>query len=365
MLEPVKNEAFFWKKKEFLSFVLSILVFFIHISSFSQYNNSNSIIGIINGKASYFFRESITRFAVPMFFMLSGIAFYKGYENKKYFQKLKSRLFSLVIPYLLWNTIWTVFDIVCSYTFIANYFIGRKPFDLTLLNILKGIFFYGTHEPFWFVFDLIVFAIAAPLIFAVIRNKYIGIATVIALSVLASFNIGLPSVIFFSKTAIIFYLIGAIIGKHFFNFISQKSNKGIQWGSLVFLAVYIIAKNVFPPQYYIKNTVLGVAVFTLCSYALWNIADLFIERVKPCALYTRSFAIFAMHMNVSGILTKIFVLCLPKTEWLAIPNFLITVYSTLLCINLVCTVTEKYFPRTYAIFMGNRKRLSQTQLDPP
>ena len=75
-----KNDAIFWKKKEFISFLLSILVFFIH-SKFAQEIVSDSFISIVNYKVSYFFSNSITRFAVPMFFMMSGITFFKNYST--------------------------------------------------------------------------------------------------------------------------------------------------------------------------------------------------------------------------------------------------------------------------------------------
>jgi len=78
------NDALFWKKKEYISFLLSILVFFIH-SHFAQDIGDNSFISAVNYKVSYFFSCSITRFAVPMFFMLTGISFFKDYNNKKYF----------------------------------------------------------------------------------------------------------------------------------------------------------------------------------------------------------------------------------------------------------------------------------------
>ena len=110
---PLKNDACFWKKKEFISFLLSILVFLIH-SHFGQNAADGSFISVANQKVSYFFCDSITRFAVPMFFMLSGITFFKDYSNKKYFTKIKSRLFTLVIPYLLWNTIWMLWEIFTS-----------------------------------------------------------------------------------------------------------------------------------------------------------------------------------------------------------------------------------------------------------
>ena len=173
---PSKSDALFWKKKEFISFLLSILVFFIH-SNFAREIVSDSVISFVNYRISYFFSNSITRFAVPMFFIMSGISFFKDYNNKKYLAKIKSRLFSLVIPYLRWNTIWMLWEIFTSYS-LANLSEG-EPYPLTPISILKGIFFYGCNIPFWFIFDLIIFSFSAPLVFLIIKNKHVGIISVI------------------------------------------------------------------------------------------------------------------------------------------------------------------------------------------
>ena len=192
---PLKSDALFWKKKEFISFLLSILVFFIH-SHFAQDIASDNFISLVNQKVSYFFSDSITRYAIPMFFMMSGISFYKEYSNKKYLAKMKSRLLTLVIPYLLWNTIWMIWEIFTSYSILANFSSG-EPYPLTLISILKGIFFYGCNVPFWFIFDLIIFSFAAPIVFLIIKNKYVGMISVICLSVVSLFGIHLPTSIFY------------------------------------------------------------------------------------------------------------------------------------------------------------------------
>ena len=119
MIADNNRETLFWKKKEYISFILSILVFLIH-SYFIQDTGDNSLISIINHKTSFFFSRSITQFAVPMFFILSGISFFKGYDNKKYPTKIKSRLFTLVIPYLLWNTVWLIWEVVTSFSALSE-----------------------------------------------------------------------------------------------------------------------------------------------------------------------------------------------------------------------------------------------------
>ena len=350
---PLKSDALFWKKKEFISFLLSVLVLFIH-SHFAKDIVNNSLISVINCKVSYFFSDSITRFAVPMFFMMSGISFFNNYDNKKYLTKIKTRIFTLVIPYLLWNTIWMIWEIFTSYSFIANFSANSAPYPLTLISILKGIFFYNCNAPFWFVLDLIIFSFAAPIVFLIIKNRYFGIISVIFISIVSLFGIYLPIGLFYYPMSIVFYLMGGIIGYHFFDFASKKSSKLIQIASLIFLWGYILAKNIAPQEIHINNYLTQTVVYTLAAFSLWNIADMFIERIKPRAIYRRSFAIYAMHLNVAIIILKILSLCIAQNEWLEIPKFIIMVVFTIIIINYVCAFLEKFSPRIYALFMGNR-----------
>ncbi len=349
----LKSDALFWKKKEFVSFLLSILVFFIH-SYFAQDIVSDSFISVVNHKVSYFFSCSITQFAVPMFFVLSGISFFKGYDNKKYLTKIKSRLFTLVIPYLLWNTIWMLWEIFTSYSFVSKFSTNSEPYPLTLTSILKGVFFYGCNTPFWFIFNLIVFSFAAPIVFLIIKNKYVGIISIMCLSIISLFGIQLPTSVFYYPMAIVFYMIGAIIGYHFFDFVSKKSSKPMQIASLIFILAYIIAKNIAPQEIHINNYLIQTIVYTLAAFSLWNVTDIFIECIKPRAIYRRSFAIYAMHLNIGIILLKLFSFCTPQNEWLEIPKFIVMIVLTLVIINFICAFLEKFAPKIYATLMGNR-----------
>ena len=348
-----ESDKLFWKKKELVSFLLSILVFFIH-SNFAQEIVGDSVMSVVNYRVSYFFSNSITRFAVPMFFVLSGITFFKGYDNKKYFTKIKSRIFTLVIPYLIWNTVWMLWEIFTSHSFLAKFSENNVPYPLDLVSILKGIFFYNCNVPFWFVFDLIVFSLAAPLVFLIIRNKYVGIISVVALSVVSLFGIYLPMEVFYYPMAIVFYLMGAIIGYHFFGFASKKSSRPLQIASAVFLAAYILAKNIAPQKIHIDNYLTQTMAYTLAAFALWNVTDIFIEGLKMRPMYRRSFAIYAMHLPIAIVILKVLSFCTSQSEWLEIPKFIIMIILTLVIINLVCAFLERFAPKIYAVLMGNR-----------
>lgn len=354
MQQKTNDAQLFWKKKEFLSFILSTFVFLIHISSFSQYSQGSGVISVINEKTEFFFTESITRFAVPMFYILSGITFFRDYSTDKYLSKVKSRIFSLVIPYLIWNTLWMLFDIACSYTFISRFFIGRKAFELSFSNILKGIFLHECNIPFWYIKYLIVFVLLSPLFDSLLRTKYIGIFSLSVLFILYIFREHIPFVSQIHMDYVIYYTLGAWLGKHHFALLTRKSGLTMQLLSAGILAVYILAKNLLFQTLETDLPAIGILLFTLCAFSLWNLTDLFIDKIRPRALYTRSFAMLALHTNVSAVITKLFAILLPRSELLAIPNFLFTFVSTILCISLFCSILERFSPRIYSILMGNR-----------
>ena len=160
--------------------------------------------------------------------------------------------------------------------------------------------------------------------------------------------------LFYYPMSIVFYLIGAIIGYHFFDHACQKSSKSIQIISAVILSAYILAKNIVPQEQHISNYLIETIVYTIAAFALWNVTDMFIEHIKPRAIYRRSFAIYAMHLNIAIIILKILSFCMPKNEWFEIPKFIIMIVSTLTIINYLCAIAEKFFPRIYSLFIGNR-----------
>lgn len=89
---------------DFLRFPLICIVVLIHTLQADEHVE----FGILYHDALYFFQESIGRSAVPVFFVISGyMFFYKvaGLTTEIYKSKLKRRVKSLLIPYLIWNAL--------------------------------------------------------------------------------------------------------------------------------------------------------------------------------------------------------------------------------------------------------------------
>ena len=346
------KKEFFWKKKTIISFVLSIFVLFLHMSSFTQYDiTGTKYEGVLNF-SHIFLQKSFVVLAVPLFFIISGAATFRNYTNKDYPKKLLSRVKSLLIPYLIWNVINLLYAIIISYSFISNYFSGRENFVISLPNILLGIFFYGCYGPFWFIFNLMVFTICLPLINLLISKKSVGISAIIALLILQFFDIKLPESIFFEAESLVYYMLGCYIGKHHFDLFSSKSSTLI---GTISGAVFLVITVVFCMQGYGLFSIIEVpriAIKIVYAMSFWIMADFIIEKIPQKDFMSDSFIIYATHNTLKAIVLKLFYMLMPKHPLMSIVSFVFCSVLTLTIICLFCACMKKFLPKIYEIISG-------------
>lgn len=147
----------------------------------------------------YFLGNVVGRIGVPLFYIISGYLFFQRYDNslKCYKNKLKKRIFSLLVPYLMWN-----FIAYLVYAFITH---TMQPEDFVqsfwVVNSKPG--HSPADGPLWFVRTLMMLSIISPVMYCLNKNKYTAF---ISLILLLLWLIGCPG---FNK--------GTIIGFTLFN----------------------------------------------------------------------------------------------------------------------------------------------------
>ena len=353
-MDQVQKNDYFGRKKTVVSYILAVLILCIHCAAFSNYEGFTESANFLT-VICVFIRSVVANVAVPLFFIISGALFYRNFTPDKYLAKLKSRFFTLVIPYLIWNTVWLVFDLIMSYTPLNKFVSGRELTYLSPRSIFVGIFHYENNGAFWFVFALIVFTLISPLIYLLVKNKYVGYSAIAVLIVLAYFNIGLPESLFFSKFCPVYYLTGALIGKHYFKAFSTKQIGGpVRALSLLGIAVSLVNESL------IKYLKLDFAkrieplVLIIFALSLWFAFDMVADHVKPRAFHTRSFMVYAMHVNICAIIGKLLYFVMPKSVAFAPVDYILTVILTLAVIEVFCLILKKLLPMVYSVVSGSR-----------
>ena len=343
----------FWRKKAIVSYMLAIFVFFIHMPCFGQYCFDESLISCICYQIGQYLKNSAC-FAVPLFFIISGALFFRNYDNSKYFDKLKKRMNSLAIPYLVWNTVWMLFAIVTS-LFFAHYFIARQPFDPRLSNVIKAIFLHTQNGPFWFVEDLLIFVVLSPVFYVLLRTLYPG--GVFLLIFLYYFDV-LPDWILFDSSSCIYYAIGAVVGMYYPNLMNRLWSKK---ESIVAMATFMLTTVMlhlmqigmieFEGKFF--DTVMLI-MRLVAAFSFWIMSDLFMSSIPDREYFNYSFWVYAMHINVGAIVSKLVYIALPKASILSIVNFIVTIPLTLLIINTIAKIIQINVPKLYTALSGGR-----------
>lgn len=181
------------KTISFLKFTLLFGVIFVHMNPRTEalcdisfkILSTKGITNFISIFISYVWAFS----AVPTYFLLSGYLFWKegtSWDWQRYWKKIKSRVNSLLVPYLLWN-------ILSISTFVIAMIVEKQSWSeiiAYLSNIgVRGFWNYcvwGAHKtnwlgwsipnsgPFaihlWFIRDLIVAILISPAIYWILKK---------------------------------------------------------------------------------------------------------------------------------------------------------------------------------------------------
>ena len=133
------------------------------------------------------FNNNVTHAAIPLFFIISGYLFLRKFELSiaAYVDMCRKKLFSLLVPYILFNLIW----ILWLYFIGSIEMFGSRTFLLQegIITKLLGIGTVPINYPLWFLRDLLLVFILSPIILAFYKEApLVGCITFFVLWVLMS-----------------------------------------------------------------------------------------------------------------------------------------------------------------------------------
>jgi len=198
-------------KLRVISFFLIVLVIFLHAYNLPLEKHTGNTI-LHQGYSSYvqyFFTQGITRVAVPLFFAISGYLFFLGITGKRdeFLIKMKKRLKTIAIPYLLWSLAGLLFNyILQQFPFSRRFFTHKLFADYSATELLHTIFIDPVPYQLWFLRDLIVLVVLSPVLFLLVR--YLKYFLLLFLLVIWGIRIDL---VMLSNEALLFFVFGAFL----------------------------------------------------------------------------------------------------------------------------------------------------------
>lgn len=309
--------------------------------------------------------NGICRIAVPFFFVAAGF-FLAGHtaEPKWWARELGKRMRSLLVPFVSWSALYTVFGL--SLVLSANALHGEawtRNLQSNCADVLRllglDLFTYPMLIPLWFIRCLLLLVVLAPLPVAVIgRKRNWGLALLAVLWIVYGWGRTWGDVqdtplqfwrVTISLEGVFYFTLGLFMRRWP---MTLHLSKAYAWGLLVTslgcFALTIAAKNEFlPAAFQARNvgTALGLlAVWRLMPSAPW-----------PRWLTGAAFPCILMHMfviNVGDIATKTLP-CLPA------PRESVFIFLAFTNVAIVASIAgawvlRRIFPRTAALLFGGR-----------
>ena len=158
------NERQFRNTVTRMTFFLTVLVIYAHAVNIELFLGPEGK-GHPAGIAELLLGGQLSQAAVPGFFFLSGILFFRNYDLKQTGRKWAERIRGLVIPYLLWNLLYYIAYLVGTRFPGLSGVVGREVVEFSPAVLFRAVMFYEYNYSFWYLFQLILLTIISPLLY--------------------------------------------------------------------------------------------------------------------------------------------------------------------------------------------------------
>ena len=341
----------FSRKVTFVSFILSIFVMYIHANKlvFSDAGAQFAPVMVLNKLSA----ETFGRIGVPFFFLQSGYWMFQFdiFEPKSQVlkRKLKKKVFTLGIPFLLWNTLGLLFFLVVTRLPVLSSMIHEgRVVPFTLRNVLGGIFLHQYNLVFWFMQDLNVLAALSPVWLRLLRNRLLTDIAIGGLLVLVMLGINSP--IFQSSSLLLFLAGGALSTYHraYWETISADSR---------FIGFHLILFLILAAVKWLEIPYLSTLAVIISPILFWKCCDWLgktgIYDREPCWFCRQSFFIYAAHDFPVEAMSTLLLKVSHHWAWLAI-GYAATPLIVLAGIYVCARLLSQKLPKVYRLLCGSR-----------
>ena len=335
-----------------LRFPLIFLIIMLHCYSVARLEGSHEMYF----KVLYPFSLWLGETGVPGFFFISGYLFFLS--KKTCCQKLESRLYTLLIPYLIWNFLLLTLYVSAFAIGYPQDINGKNISDFTIIDYLRLFWDRGSYDngnfvpllcPLWYIRNLLIMSLLSPIIYYIIRyRREVFLIVVTAWWLMSYHNAFIPQ-------TILFFSLGAYFSIFGFNPLKIANNKKI--AILALFAIFAfgdIMSHVIlatPVNLQIHRLSLLFNIPALLLFADWCTRHGYISSLLPSA----AFIVFCVHYPIVVLLRKA---CISLFDSASdsihiLLYFVCVIISTVISIGFYLML-NRFFPKVKNILSGNR-----------
>ena len=332
------------------------------------------IIGIVTihsyinpvGYADKFFQTFISSTwggcCVPFLFSLSGFLFFRNFNLSlnSYLEKLKSRFWTLLVPYLFWNLalaamVIIVLNIPATSSFIQGHY-KKYIGDYSFANFIDCLTGYRSGYPiafhFWYVRDLIEMVILSPVFLLVARKiPYLGLA-LFAAPWLLNLQLGFIKIQWLGP---LFFYLGCLIAVQNLDLTWLNRRKSLIIG--IYLAMAVVLAIIQTSEIETFQHLFECCTRVVGTMAIWCASDLITGKLQKVCLNLSglAFFVYASHEPTVTVLKEILdrLSKNPNSITVMVQYLLVVIIATLLTLA-AGSLLQRYTPKFFQVITGAR-----------
>ena len=342
----------FSRKVTIVSFILAVFVMYIHAKNLAYYDFGDAhgtLIYVLN----QIFSETFGRVGVPFFFLQSGYWMFRydifDTQSGVLKRKLKKKVRSLGVPYLLWNTFGLLFFLIVPRLLGMIFGIyGDQVIGITWSNIFEGIFLHKFYLPYWFMADLIVLTVLSPVLVVLLRNKYVTYVTIAILLILSMLEINISVC---QTSSILLFLMGGALSVYHREYWENPNRNHFE--TACYIALFIIGAAIR----WLSIPYLSTVFVALSPIFFWKSCELLGEMKafdhEPLWFCKQSFFIYSAHIIPVQALSSLFSRVSSNMAWVSF-SYVVNPLIVLLLLYVAARILAQWLPKVYGLLCGNR-----------
>ena len=346
-----KISSRFSRKVTIVSFLLSIFIMYIHANKLviPFADAQGTPVYVLNKILAGTFGQV----GVPFFFLQSGYWMFRFdiFEEKSGIlkRKLKRKVYSLGVPFLLWNTFGLLFFLIATrLPVISSMIHAGQVVPITPRNLFGGVFLHQYYIVFWFMQDLIVVTALSPVLIRLLRNRYLTYAAILTLLVLAVLEINPPVC---QTTSILLFIIGGALAVYHREYWEAFNGNYFQAG------IYLVLFLVFGAFRWLSLPVLSKISVIVSPILFWKSCDLLtplhVFDHEPPWFCKQSFFLYAAHDFPVETLSTILSKASDNMAWVS-ASYIVTPLVVLAFLYLAARFLSRRLPKVYQLLCGGR-----------
>lgn len=364
---------------DLLRFPLALFVVAVHVFRPFPWLDDNAEVFPVVDWLFRFVNAFIVDQSVPVYFFIAGYVFFLGMDMsiKSYAGKLRRRCHSLLIPYLMWNTLAILYlmKVMLPGMQAMSEFADTQQFHLSLSNFIEcywdssqGIIphvnlndngIYPIDTPLWFVRDLMIMVLITPAIYALYKFPTPhAITKVILVFFTLVWAMRIPGLGHLSLLleAFVFFSWGGFLSYHKRDMIVEfRRYSTTSFILYPLLALSILFLTPIWPQamVYVKSINVIVGLFFFYNIAAWLVTK---RHCRASSfLSSASFFIYCGHYIIlDPVARRVFSITGTGGDMAVVSAYILTYIIIIGLLLGVYAMMHRYTPRLLRLFTGGR-----------